>query len=317
MRLICPSCRAQYEVDDNAIPVNGREVQCGSCTTTWFQEPDPSVLARSLAERGEVAPPPVFKHQGLARSPASEDIPAPQPMPDESSADREKLLREIRAEAEQDLSVRASSRIEREPLPREEAVDEDTSFSFEQPPQKSSEPVATPRQAETDLDTSDVHSYTPPTDIPAPDPAGEDAFMQNIRSQIEAQKDLPPETYEGRSSSVIKAAENAGIAIDTVKPAPLPPSEAERTQSMQQSIRELSEPAEAPKRRRSYSVGVYTAAILFLLALATYLLRDQISAYYPPAASWLQAYASLIDDARLFVQDLYAMARNFVMGFFA
>ena len=38
MRLICPNCDAQYEVDDNVIPKDGRDVQCSSCEQTWFQE---------------------------------------------------------------------------------------------------------------------------------------------------------------------------------------------------------------------------------------------------------------------------------------
>ncbi|EPX76982.1 zinc-ribbon domain-containing protein [Litoreibacter arenae] len=37
MRLICPNCDAEYEVDDNLIPAEGRDVQCSNCTTTWFQ----------------------------------------------------------------------------------------------------------------------------------------------------------------------------------------------------------------------------------------------------------------------------------------
>ncbi|MCB2124584.1 MAG: zinc-ribbon domain-containing protein, partial [Rhodobacteraceae bacterium] len=28
MRLICPSCGAQYEVDESVIPDGGRDVQC-------------------------------------------------------------------------------------------------------------------------------------------------------------------------------------------------------------------------------------------------------------------------------------------------
>ncbi len=38
MRLICPNCDAQYEVDDSVIPSEGRDVQCSSCGHTWFQK---------------------------------------------------------------------------------------------------------------------------------------------------------------------------------------------------------------------------------------------------------------------------------------
>lgn len=37
MRLICPNCDAEYEVDDAAIPSSGRDVQCSSCGHAWFQ----------------------------------------------------------------------------------------------------------------------------------------------------------------------------------------------------------------------------------------------------------------------------------------
>jgi predicted Zn finger-like uncharacterized protein len=37
MRLICPNCGAQYEVPDEVIPLDGRDVQCSNCGDTWFQ----------------------------------------------------------------------------------------------------------------------------------------------------------------------------------------------------------------------------------------------------------------------------------------
>ena len=37
MRLVCPRCGAEYEIDDRLIPAGGREVECSSCGNTWFQ----------------------------------------------------------------------------------------------------------------------------------------------------------------------------------------------------------------------------------------------------------------------------------------
>lgn len=37
MRLNCPNCSAQYEVPDEVIPDEGRDVQCSSCGHTWYQ----------------------------------------------------------------------------------------------------------------------------------------------------------------------------------------------------------------------------------------------------------------------------------------
>ncbi len=70
MRLICPNCGAQYEVDDAAIPDQGRDVQCSNCGHTWFQRPahldadlaeelqDESAVATEEADTAEEAPQP-------------------------------------------------------------------------------------------------------------------------------------------------------------------------------------------------------------------------------------------------------------------
>lgn len=60
MRLICPSCRAQYEIEADLIPLEGRDVQCSACDNVWFQTPpqpeSPALL--SQAQRVLEAPAP-------------------------------------------------------------------------------------------------------------------------------------------------------------------------------------------------------------------------------------------------------------------
>ena len=50
MRLTCPNCTAQYQVPADAIPENGRDVQCSACEHTWFQSgaPDDMTLATAI-----------------------------------------------------------------------------------------------------------------------------------------------------------------------------------------------------------------------------------------------------------------------------
>lgn len=50
MRLTCPNCNAQYEVDERVIPHNGRDVQCSACGHTWFQYPKEVALQMRAAE---------------------------------------------------------------------------------------------------------------------------------------------------------------------------------------------------------------------------------------------------------------------------
>jgi predicted Zn finger-like uncharacterized protein len=312
MRLICPSCRAQYEVDDDAIPAEGRDVQCGACNTTWFQE---HALTLTGAMQAPVAAStkPVFKHHGAT---AGTGIPAPQPMPDDSPADRDKLLREIREEAEQQISFEAKSRIEREPLPSLEPETETASLSFENEGGATEPVVDEDLPRETKLDTTDVHAYQ--EDEPVAEPTAqlpesgqvEEAFMQNLRSQIEEQNSQPENFATARSSSVMSAAEKAGISLDPAKVTP--PTETSRSTSLQNTLRDLGSTPEPEPRRRSYSVGVYLAAVLFLLAFAAYLLRGEITKFYPAAGPSLDAYAAGVDSGRLVVQDLWNYARNWV-----
>ena len=45
MRLVCPNCSAQYEIDPSMIPDEGRDVQCSNCGHTWFELPAPPEMA--------------------------------------------------------------------------------------------------------------------------------------------------------------------------------------------------------------------------------------------------------------------------------
>ena len=37
MRLVCPNCKANYEIPRQAVPIGGREVKCDTCGHSWFQ----------------------------------------------------------------------------------------------------------------------------------------------------------------------------------------------------------------------------------------------------------------------------------------
>ena len=58
MRLVCPNCDAQYEVDDSAIPAAGREVQCSACGHGWFQPAAGTAVAAAAPLAEPPRPPP-------------------------------------------------------------------------------------------------------------------------------------------------------------------------------------------------------------------------------------------------------------------
>lgn len=100
MRLVCPNCDAEYEVDAAVIPENGRDVQCSNCGHAWFQL-SPDVEAELAAEEAlyEAPPAPV----AAVPEPVAELATAPEPV--RRSID-ESVLAVLREEAEREVDAR-------------------------------------------------------------------------------------------------------------------------------------------------------------------------------------------------------------------
>ena len=67
MRITCPSCASEYDVDAAAIGARGRMVRCANCDAEWFQAP-------AASDAADAPPPPA-----PAVSPEPQPAPAPEP----------------------------------------------------------------------------------------------------------------------------------------------------------------------------------------------------------------------------------------------
>lgn len=108
MRLTCPNCSAQYEVPDEVIPEDGRDVQCSNCDHTWFQAKYPadaafrSPPAQAAKTEAEDAP----SDLGIQEAPDPE--PAPEPIERQSSANVDPSVAGIlQEEASREAELRA------------------------------------------------------------------------------------------------------------------------------------------------------------------------------------------------------------------
>lgn len=86
MRLICPSCGAQYQIQEGLIPPAGRDVQCSNCGHSWFEklepprdlpEPEPDLIQEALTGDIEATAETVSEQDP---EPAPEPTPEPEPM---------------------------------------------------------------------------------------------------------------------------------------------------------------------------------------------------------------------------------------------
>ncbi len=114
MRLVCPNCDAEYEVDASAIPDTGRDVQCSNCGHAWFQM-SPRVEDELAEEEALFDPPPAMDDGSTAGDPAPLGGAKPRdvrPPIDES------VLAILREEAERETNARRAE------APRLETQDE-------------------------------------------------------------------------------------------------------------------------------------------------------------------------------------------------
>lgn len=157
MRLICPNCGAQYEVADDVIPQDGRDVQCSSCAHTWFENRGASEAEEELAP---VTPAPVvhtdadiedeedaqWGAEDYAPKPAVEEKPAPKRQTlDPAIAD---ILRE---EAAREAAARRAEAVESQPDlgldSADAAPDQRTAEAQARMAERKGEPVAAPAAA--------------------------------------------------------------------------------------------------------------------------------------------------------------------------
>ncbi|RVT87259.1 hypothetical protein DXV76_04045 [Rhodobacteraceae bacterium CCMM004] len=105
MRLICPNCAAQYEIDAAMIPAGGRDVQCSACGHTWFQRPESAEddLADELGatERADRS------YEDDIEDDPEDEAGATEPRRRELDAGTRAILRE---EAEREAAVRRAER---------------------------------------------------------------------------------------------------------------------------------------------------------------------------------------------------------------
>ena len=149
MRLICPNCGAQYEVDASVIPDIGRDVQCSNCGHTWFQRPTESRTIRPAPAEGENAP-----EEDAATSPEDggatpaeaakaeappqpeappepepEAEPGPEAEPDEAAARAAETAAGLETQAELGLSETSEDTSARERLARMRGADQESAAS--------------------------------------------------------------------------------------------------------------------------------------------------------------------------------------------
>lgn len=270
MRITCPNCGAQYEVPDEVIPSEGRDVQCSNCGDTWFQNRDgqQSAEAPVLAETDPPVPPETTT-EDLPEPPAGappEPAAAPKrsELPDEiasvlrEEAAHEKKLREAEAlESQGDLGL--------DSLPADETS------------RRSQE--ARDRMARIRGEGSaDPAPDNPPEafpEPPMPDPPHPEAELdRRPTSRL-------PEVEEVNASLPVVAETDARRA-----------ARADRVSYHDEDA-----------RRGGFGRGFALIVLIAVLLLLAYVNADQIVAAFPASESVMTGYVDAVQSVRIWLDD--------------
>ncbi len=286
MRIICPSCAAEYEVDEVAIPSEGRDVQCSNCGRAWFQLPN-SPVARSPAG----AQPAVAKGQGI-------DTAMPPP-----------------ASAGSGVAGAAEERSAGAPPTAEPAAAD----RFETRPTAAPRPDAQAPEEEERPEGGRSEDETPEGETPAdvPRPSLDEALREMLRAEAEreaaarraetAALETQPEL--GLTEAVpAKAAApaSADSAADTTPAPPAAPRKRlpkiEEVDPVLDPQRPVPEGATAPDEaaaRRGFRAGFLLVLAIALALLLVYLFGRM----RPEPGPVLSSYVALVDDTRLILSS--------------
>lgn len=263
MRLICPNCGAQYEVDDSMVPPDGRDVQCSNCATTWFQagarrraaEVDDSIEAASPAVTPRRKP----------RKPAQETLDVLR-----QEAAHEARMREAETlETQEELGLQDPD----DPIERGKEARARIAELRRPDPEEASEdgPDAKPDDPEPDVAVASEEAVEPTVPIAPPEapPEGRPGGSR---------RDLLPDIEEINSTLRPDEMGDQPVEID------LAPEEAA---------------ALVRRKKGGRRIGFGLVLMVAAVALMVYISVPRLSAQFPQFAEPLTAYADWVNDLRM------------------
>ncbi|MBI1170273.1 hypothetical protein GC209_02635 [bacterium] len=292
MRLVCPNCDAEYEVDNSAIPLTGRDVQCSNCGHAWYQtHPD------AASEPASAVPPaPVEEVQAAPDSMAPEPAIAEQDDVAEVLADPTPPVvaaASVTTEAVEPAAPPGNRNISQSVLAvlREEAEREASARRAEAPP-------ALETQTEMPLEPAADQPRSRPEPKPAP------AVVENL--SVEETKAPAAETVRSRGdrlpaideiNSTLRATSDRSGDLDDDAIASLVPRV----------------PSEGGFRR-----GFLMVVLIGVILLALYVFAPLIAAKVPALKGAADGYVAGVNAARVWLdarlRSLIGILRGFTGG---
>ena len=277
MRLTCPNCGAQYEVPEDIIPPEGRDVQCSNCGDTWYQ-----LSAKALAaEQAQLPQETKTKPQSTASEPLKRSI-DPQ------------VSQILREEAEREAALRAA---------RGEHLETQTEMGLEdsfesQPDGKSTSPPVSAQEAPVVSQAPEKQSQ-PSGAVQVADPTEHAAVATAVQGLMQSEETTRKAAPEKSATPPRRSASRRDLLPDI--------EDVTQDLSDEDAVAQ-SQPPEAlevaPQRSRGFRSGFVFMLLLMGIAVFVYAQAPEIAGVLPDADAALTTYVTWVDDLRLWLDEL-------------
>jgi predicted Zn finger-like uncharacterized protein len=317
MRLICPNCAAQYEVDEGVIPTDGRDVQCSNCGHAWFQPgayagtaetPDwtETPIADEPGEVPEEETADILESAELSAPPGSHDDVEPETLEDDAAALTDDGADWDDAGVAEDTAAGGEADSEEADAP-EEAIPVASSASAPVR-QELDDSVLSILKEEAERETEARRAEGSSLEM-QPDLGLAAAIGAMVQDDAASAADTSSDRAVGQRDAGHEESDDTGVSRGPRREL-LPDIEeinstlsAKRGRSAAADA-ESSESQQMERRRSGFRRGFSLALLLTVLLLALYVFAPAISAKVPALAGVLDSYVALVNDGRLWLDEM-------------
>lgn len=275
MRLKCPSCGAEYEVPDDVIPEDGRDVQCSNCGNTWFQGPDASATPETLEAEAR-APKDAVWHPEVDADvdgrPSVNQEAAPGSSPPSSPPKRRELDPSIadilREEAELETRARQAD---------SGGLEEQPDLGLQEPEDEAAKRARQAQERMRKLRGED------------PEAAAVAAAASAVADRPKSRRDMLPDVEE--INQTLRAS-----------------NERKDMRSVQADLEDEDEPSGGFGRGFIYTI------LLFAIAAALYVYAPQVGETVPQLKAPMDSYVTLVDQLRVWLDEQVTVLMGMING---
>lgn len=276
MRLVCPNCSSQYEVDISLFPEEGREVQCSNCEEIWYQYPVQDEPPLRLDENA-VAEPAVQ---------SSSARPSQRLKEDEQRELAAAVQEEIAAREGRGMLEADDASAKRKPAPSEDLVPDDE--------------ILSQLREQIEKEGGDFEGEGPGLSqkrnlAKAAQSAG--IAVEDRRDGNDRRWNLSMDDRDDNDTPSDRGRRARGRGKKKAK------DTSQRKGGLAEALREL----EATQQRQGlgFRHGFLTAVIITMIGGGVYMFQEDIARSYPPAEPYLAQYNDMVIEGRAQTERLF------------